>query len=82
MLATRVGGIPELTDRTNAILVEPGDETALLAAMQQMIGQYDRYTQSEIANTATARFSYAAIGQQLDALYEQWKQTPAKGSAT
>ena len=81
VIATRVGGIPELTDRTNAILVEPGDETALLAAMQQMIGQYDRYNQSGIANTATARFSYAAIGQQLDALYEQWKQTPAKGSA-
>jgi glycosyltransferase involved in cell wall biosynthesis len=36
VIATRVGGIPELVDETNSMLVEPGNIAMLVAAMSHM----------------------------------------------
>lgn len=69
VIATRVGGIPELVDETNALLVEPGKESELATAMQLMLTQQAIYEREEIAKNAAARFSYETTGKELDTLY-------------
>lgn len=70
VIATRVGGIPELINSTNGILIDPNNEKALSAAMLQSIDNYARYKLPEIAENAKAKFSFATVGQQFNKLYE------------
>ena len=69
VIATNVGGIPELVDTTNAILINPKDEEALAAAMVDMMNNYQQYNCKKIAEDAAGKFSYPVIGGQLDAVY-------------
>lgn len=71
VIATTVGGIPELVDETNSLLVSPGDETALLEAMNKMTESFAAYKANEIATNAAMRFSYESIGRRLDELYNK-----------
>lgn len=71
VIATRVGGIPELVDETNALLVGAGQEKELTGAMLAMLSAKDRYQPAAIAEKAAARFSYQAVGKLLDAVYEE-----------
>lgn len=69
VIASAVGGVPELVDPDNSILVPAGDETGLTAALQQMMEDYQRFDRPGIAARAALRFSYKAAGGQLDDLY-------------
>jgi glycosyltransferase involved in cell wall biosynthesis len=69
VIATAVGGIPELVNESNALLVEPGNERALTAAMQQMMDKGQAYDRKKIAENAAGKFSYPVVGQQLDQIY-------------
>ena len=62
VLATNVGGIPEMIDDSNGILIPPDEEGKLITAMHMMIGNRNRFNQREIANVASIRYSYEAIG--------------------
>lgn len=69
VIASRVGGIPELIQEGNGILVPPGNENALLQAMiliRQTIAQYNRQL---IAKEAASRFSFETVGRQLNEVY-------------
>lgn len=70
VIATRVGGIPELIDNSNGLLVESMDNEALLNAMEAMIKNYLSFDQASISLKAMARFSYPVIGKKLDEVYE------------
>ncbi|MEO6549546.1 MAG: hypothetical protein ABIN94_16210, partial [Ferruginibacter sp.] len=65
-----VGGIPELIDEHNGILVESGDTAALAAAMMRLIDNYPLFDRKEIAAKATAKFNYDVVGQQYSAIYD------------
>ncbi len=69
VIATNAGGIPELVDNTNAILIDPKDEGELLNAMQEMIKNASRYHPKQIAENAKSKFSYPVIGKKLDEIY-------------
>ncbi len=69
VIATRVGGIPELINETNGMLVESLDKKGLIAAMEEMITNYKAYNRKKIAEDAAARFSYPVIGKKLDEVY-------------
>ena len=69
VIATRVGGIPELINETNGMLVESLDNKGLIAAMGEMITNYTVYNRKKIAEDAAARFSYPVIGKKLDEVY-------------
>ncbi|HVG41913.1 MAG TPA: glycosyltransferase [Chitinophagaceae bacterium] len=69
IIATNVGGIPELLDSTNSILINANDTASLMNAMQLMIMDYNKFNKKEIANTAINKFSYAAISNQFDQIY-------------
>ena len=70
VIATRVGGIPELVNVQNGILVKPGDIPALVQAMQKIIENYNRFNQQEISQTAIEKFSYPVVGKKLDEIYQ------------
>jgi glycosyltransferase involved in cell wall biosynthesis len=69
VIASRVGGIPELIDNSNGFLIAPGDPELLQGAMKKMILEYENFDRQRISREAAARFSYPVIGQQLDELY-------------
>lgn len=70
VIATRVGGIPELIDESNGLLVESMDSEALLKAMETMVESYSSFDRASISSSAMARFSYPVIGKKLDEIYE------------
>lgn len=69
VIATSVGGIPELVDESNALLIEPGNDEGLAAAMEQMITSYQQFNGKKIAEDAQGKFSYPVIGKKFDAVY-------------
>lgn len=69
VIASRVGGIPELIDERNGILVPAADETALLNAMKQIRQNFKQYNRQSIAIEAASRFGYETIGRQLNDSY-------------
>ena len=71
VIATNVGGIPELVDAENSILVELGNERNLANAMQKMMESYSGYDGKKIAEDATNKFSYSVIGKKIDTVYRE-----------
>lgn len=71
VIATNVGGIPELVNSENGILVNLGNEDDLLSAMKAMFANANKYDRKKIAEDATAKFSYSVIGKELDDIYNE-----------
>lgn len=71
VISSRVGGLAEVIDSSNGMLVPEGDEAALADAMCSMIDGYTGFNRLTIAATASARFSYEAAGQQVAAVYHK-----------
>lgn len=69
VIATRVGGIPELVSSRNAILVPPRDTEALTTAFWQMEKNYGQFSPETIAASAAAKFALPAVGKELHQLY-------------
>ncbi len=72
VLATRVGGLPELIHQGNGILVEPGDEEELAKAMVRMLDTgRTKYNTKEIQDDAVQRFSEPVIARHIAEVYRQ-----------
>lgn len=69
VLATDVGGIPELVNAENAILYPPRDAAALALAMGTMYTSWPEYNRTAIADAAREKFSYNAVGAAHHQLY-------------
>lgn len=69
VIATNVGGIPELVSEKTGVLVPPGDEAELLTAVDSMMDNYRTYDRARIREEAVKRFSYETVGQQFFDLY-------------
>ena len=69
VIATKVGGIPEIIRKENGILVNPGKENELLGAMKEMIRNYDSYDRAQISQEAAQQFSYEVIGKKIVDIY-------------
>ncbi|MEO7984305.1 MAG: glycosyltransferase, partial [Bacteroidota bacterium] len=69
VIATAVGGIPELLDQNNGLLVNQGDKGSLTRNMETMIANYQQYDQQKIAEQAKKQFSYPVIGKKIDEIY-------------
>ncbi len=70
VIATTVGGIPELVTEENGILVAAGDEIALAAAMKRVSENSSMFNRKKIAENAFSRFSYPVIGKKIDEVYQ------------
>lgn len=69
VISSDVGGIREVIDPSNGILVAQGNEDQLTAAMVSMFKNYAFYNNREIAGHAQRLFSYPVIGRQIDNAY-------------
>ncbi len=69
VLASKVGGIPEILDEENGILVDSRDEEGLAEAILEMKRNYSQYTLENISQEAIENYSYVAIGKKFAGLY-------------
>jgi glycosyltransferase involved in cell wall biosynthesis len=70
VVAFRVGGIPEQVHAGNGILVEPGDGSALEAAIHAALGM--TWDHIRIAEQATERYDRRAIATAYQRIYSTW----------
>ncbi|HEY6975589.1 MAG TPA: glycosyltransferase [Chitinophagaceae bacterium] len=71
VISTDIGGIPEIIDTSNGVLVNNEDEDALYKAMEQLYSRYHSYDRKVIAKNAQEKFSYATVGRQIKEVYSQ-----------
>lgn len=70
VISTKVGGIGELIDESNGILIENGDVNGLVSAMQQLMDDYSKYDRASIAAKASAAFNYQVVGKRIAEVYD------------
>ncbi|HRI56159.1 MAG TPA: glycosyltransferase [Anaerolineae bacterium] len=70
VIASRVGGIPELVTEDTGILTPPGDPALLAAALAQALQQPDRFERRRLASKAR-RYEPAVVGRDIDAVYRE-----------
>jgi glycosyltransferase involved in cell wall biosynthesis len=71
LIATEVGGVPELVDASNSILISPQSDDLLMNAMLQAYQNYTRFDQKQIAEKAASRFSFSEVGKQFHSFYAE-----------
>ncbi len=68
VIATAVGGLPEILDDRNGILVPPEDATALAAAIDDFFSRRDRAAMERAAAESARRYSWAEYGAMMNRL--------------
>ena len=71
VITSRVGGIAEVVNQENGILVPAGVETELLEAMKRIIYIYHEYDRPAIARQAAGAFSYETVGRAITRVYDE-----------
>lgn len=71
VISSDVGGIAEVINTQNGILVAHYEVSNLAAAMEEMLLHTNRYTASSIASDASELFNYYTIGKQLAEAYQK-----------
>jgi glycosyltransferase involved in cell wall biosynthesis len=69
VVANRVGGLPELIDQTNGVLVERADSDLFAAGIAQALEQ--QFDRMELARVARDRFGREAVAARLRVAYEE-----------
>lgn len=69
IIATEVGGIPDIINEDKGILVPPKNINALAEAIDYMLDHYQDYSPNNISQYAKNKFSYEVVGAQLTEVY-------------
>jgi glycosyltransferase involved in cell wall biosynthesis len=69
VVATHVGGIPELVDEDTGVLVPPAQPAPLAAAIERVLDNLGDYSGVRIAERARTRYSLGAVGATWDEVY-------------
>lgn len=69
LIASAVGGLPEVVTADNGCLVPPGDETALYAAMRTFLEPELRQRRGAAARQSAQHFSWDKAAAQLERVY-------------
>ncbi len=80
VISTGVGGIPEMVDSSNGILIPPQDEVALTRAMTSVVQNRWKYQSIDIHEKAKSKYAYQVIGKQFEQIYLSAIQTRAPES--
>lgn len=70
VISTGVGGISEIINNSNGILIESEDKTALSNALEYMLDHLTQYDRKHIADNATKKYNYKSVGQAINKIYE------------
>jgi len=71
VIATNVGGVSEMIDAGNGLLVGAGDIYGMYAAMSKMIKSYHTYDRVQINKVASMKYGYEVVAAQYLASYKQ-----------
>lgn len=71
IVASHVGGIPEMINENIGCLVPLGNVDELTKTLDYMLDHYMDYDSQAIAKYAREKYSYEAVGSQIDKLYRQ-----------
>lgn len=71
VISSNVGGIPEVIDDTNGLLVDEGDEEGLLAAITKMANHEITFDREQIAFNAGRLYSYETVSRAFINLYRE-----------
>lgn len=71
VIATQVGGVPEIVNAERGILIPAKDEDALLKSVEYMLDNYETFDKDKIRDYACRNFSREVIGAQINAVYEK-----------
>jgi len=71
VIATNVGGVNEIINENNGILIPPKDIEAIYKAMEYMLDNYSKYSSDIISQSAKKRFGYKNVGKTLDNIYRE-----------
>lgn len=69
-VATQVGGIDEMIDFEQGVLVPPGDAPSLAEAMVHMSDSHPRFDADRLARRARERWGHEAVGRLWSEVYE------------
>jgi glycosyltransferase involved in cell wall biosynthesis len=70
IIATSVGGIPEIVTKERGILVQKQDEKALKIAILEMLDTHNEYSEEDIRAYAVDNFSQEIIGKSFSLIYK------------
>lgn len=68
IIATRVGGIPEMVNEQCGILVTPGNDNELTQTMNHMLDHYKEYNHNIISELGK-QYAFSSVGMQLKEIY-------------
>jgi len=71
VVSTNVGGIPEIVNKTNGILLNTKDEEALENAINFMLDNYQNYDKSMLKKQAFDNFSEEVVGSKFVKIYNE-----------
>ena len=71
VISTNVGGISELLNESNGVLIKKGNEQELLKQMNNMLNHLENYDSLKIKNDSKNKFSYHSIGLLISKIYDQ-----------
>lgn len=69
VVATKVGGVPELVGDENGLLARAGDRQSLATQIERALDRSDLFDRSAIAAAARVRFGLATVGRTLAEVY-------------
>jgi len=69
VIATRVGGIPEMVDGDSGVLISPDDEEALVRVLKQFINHEIIFNKKKIKEKYRSKFSLESVGKILCGKY-------------
>lgn len=72
VVAAATGGIPEVINESNGILIGVGDEDGLLKGMQYVMKNYGQFEAERISKNATNRYSYDVVGKIYSEVYRKF----------
>jgi glycosyltransferase involved in cell wall biosynthesis len=71
VITTDVGGIREVMNDSNGILIENENEAQLKTALEKMLFTYKQYNRKAISLDSTNKYSYEAIGKKYQLVYAE-----------
>ena len=69
VIATEVGGIPEIISNENGIIVKPKDEETLLKKLDYMLDNSEKFDKEKLRNYAINNFSNKIVGNKFNEIY-------------
>jgi len=71
VISTDVGGISEMINDGNGLLITRGDENMLVEKLDKLLNKLDGYDREKIRDEAVQKYSYSVIGKQFHDIYKK-----------